>query len=114
MRLAIPTVPTEELSSALLTHFDHIGAHLCLTPSPPPPFPVQPYLSRYPPYQRESIFVVALLALSPSVPAGPGPVELLNAFRAPFYVHLPHSVAMLVVRLPLTLRVHLAVSAVRG
>ena len=67
-------------------------------PLPLPPFPVQPYLSRYPTYQREIVFVVAPLALSPSVPPGPGPVDLLNAVRAPFHVHPPHSVAMLVVR----------------
>ena len=42
--------------------------------------------------------MVALLALSPSVPPGPGPVDLLNAVRAPFRVHPPHYVAMLVVR----------------
>ena len=99
MRLVIPTGPTEELSSALLTHFDHIGAHLCLTPSPPPPFPVQTYLSQYPPNQRKSIFVVIPLALSLSVPPGLGPVNLLTALKAPFHVHPPHSYAMLVVHL---------------
>ena len=65
---------------------------------PPPPFSVQTYLSRYPPYQQEIIFVVAPLALSQLVPPGPGPVDLLNAIRAPFHVHPPHSVALLVVR----------------
>ena len=64
---------------------------------PPPPFPVQLYVSRYPPYQRESIFVVAPLALSPSVPPGLVPVDLLNAARAPFHVHHPCSCALLVV-----------------
>ena len=53
---------------------------------------------KYPHNKRESIFVVAPLALSPSVSPGPVPVDLLNAVRAPFHVHLPHSVAMLVVR----------------
>ena len=43
--------------------------------------------------------MVALLDLSPSVPPGPGPVDLLNAVRDPFCVHPPHFVAMLVVRL---------------
>ena len=43
--------------------------------------------------------MVAPLALSPSVPPGPGPVNLLNAGRALFHVHPPHSVAMLMVRL---------------
>ena len=71
-----------------------------LCPLPPPPlFPVQPYLSRYPPNQRESIFVVVLLALSPSVPPDLGPVDLLTAVRAPFHVHPPHSYAILVVHL---------------
>ena len=43
--------------------------------------------------------MVALLALSPSVPPGPGRVDLLNAVRAPFHFHPPHSVAMIVVLL---------------
>ena len=68
-----------------------------LPPPPPPPFPLQPYLSRYPPNQRESIFVVVPLALSPLVPPGLGPVDLLTAVRALFHVHPPHSYAMLVV-----------------
>ena len=42
--------------------------------------------------------MVAPLALSPSVLPGPGPVDLLKAVRAPFHVHPPHSVAMIVVR----------------
>ena len=37
--------------------------------------------------------MVAPLALSPSVSPGPRPVNLLNAIRAPFHVHPPHSVA---------------------
>ena len=41
--------------------------------------------------------MVALLALSPSVLPGLRPVVLLNAVRAPFHVHPPHSYAMLVV-----------------
>ena len=61
------------------------------------PFLVQPYLSRYPPYQRESIFVVVPLALSPPVPPGLGPVDLLIAVRAPFHIPPPPSCAMLVV-----------------
>ena len=35
-----------------------------LSSAPPPPFLVKPYVSRYPPDQREGIFVVVLLALS--------------------------------------------------
>ena len=71
-----------------------------LPPPPPhPPFLVQMYLSRYPPDQQESILVVAPLALSPLAPPGLGPVDLLNAVRAPFHVHPPHSYAMLVIRL---------------
>ena len=89
----------KEVSLALLTPLNRLGARLCLPPHPPSPFPVQPYLSRYPPYPRESIFVIAPLALSPSVPPGPGPVDLLNAVRAPFRVHPPYSGAMFVVRL---------------
>ena len=64
---------------------------------PPPPFLVQPYFSGYPPNQRESIFVVVPLALSLSVPPGLGPVNLLNAVRAPFHIPPPPSFAMLVV-----------------
>ena len=40
MRLAIPTGSTE-VSSALLTPLDHLGARLCLPP--PPPLPLSPY-----------------------------------------------------------------------
>ena len=87
---------TGRVSSALLKPLDYLGARLCLPP-PPPPFPVKPYLSRYPPDQQESIFVVAPLALSPSVPPGLRPVDLLNAVRAPFHVYPPHYYAMLVV-----------------
>ena len=65
-----------------------------LPPHPPPPFPVQPYLSRYPPDQRESSFVVVPLALSSSVPPGLGPVNLLNAVRDPFHIPPPPSYAM--------------------
>ena len=53
--------------------------------------------------------MVAPLALSPSVLPVPGPVDPLYAVRAPFHFHPPHSVAMLVVRSPLTLRGDLAV-----
>ena len=42
--------------------------------------------------------MVAPLALSPSVPPGLVPVNLLNVVRAPFHVHPPHSYAMLVVQ----------------
>ena len=45
------------------------------------------------------IFVIAPLALSPLVPPGPGPVDLINAVRAPFHVHPSYSVAMFVVQL---------------
>ena len=62
------------------------GAVSSALPPHPSTFPVQPYLSRCPPYQRESIFVVVPLALSPSVPPGLGPVDLLIAFRAPFRI----------------------------
>ena len=62
------------------------GARLSSAPPPSFTFPVQPYLSQYPPYKRESIFVVVPLALSPSVPPGLGPVDLLIAFRAPFRI----------------------------
>ena len=75
---------------------------------PPPPFPVQLYLSQYPPDQRDSIFVVVPLNLSPSVPPGLGPVDLLTAVRAPFHVHPLHSYAMLVVHLHLSLNRHIA------
>ena len=47
--------------------------------------------------ERESILVVAPLALSPSVPPGLGPVDHLNSVRAPFHVHPPHFYTMLVV-----------------
>ena len=80
-----------------------------LPPSPPPPFPVQPYLSRYPPDQRESIFVVILLALSPSVPPGLGPIDLLSAVRALFHVQPPRSYVILVFHLYLALNRHIAV-----
>ena len=53
--------------------------------------------------------MVAPLALSPSVPPGLAPVDLLNAVRAPFHVHPPHSYAMLVVHPHLVLRGLLAV-----
>ena len=78
------------------------------SPPPPPPFTVQTYLSRYPPDQRESIFVVVSLALSPSVPPGLGPFDLLTAARPPFHVHSPHSYAMLVVHSHLALNRHIA------
>ena len=97
MRLAIPSGSTE-VSPAILTPLDHLCARLYLPLPLPLPFPVQPYLYRYHPYQRESIFVVTPIALSTSVPPGPGPVDLLNDIRAPFHVHPSHSVVMLVVR----------------
>ena len=75
---------------------------------PPPPFLVQPYLSRYPPDQRESIFVVVPLALSPLVPPGLGLVNLLSAVRGPFHVIPPCSYAMLVVHSHLALNRHIA------
>ena len=72
-------------------------------------------MSQYPPDQRDSIFVVVTLALSPSVPPGLGPIDLLTAVRAPFHVHPPCSYAMLVVHLHLALNRHIAVIiAVRG
>ena len=67
-----------------------------LPPPPLPLFPVQPYLSRDPPDQRESSFVVFPLALSPLVPPGLGVVDLLNAVRAPVHIPPPPSYAMLV------------------
>ena len=45
--------------------------------------------------------MVALRALTPSVPPGPGPFGLLNAARAPFRVHPPspfHGHARILVR----------------
>ena len=53
--------------------------------------------------------MIAPLALSLSVPPGPGPVNLLNAVRAPFHVHPPYSVAMFVVRSYPNPSVHFAV-----
>ena len=50
------------------------GARLSSAPPPPFTFPAQPYLSRYPPDQREGIFVVLPLALCPSDPPGLGPI----------------------------------------
>ena len=79
---------------------------LCL---PRPPFLVQPYLSRYPPDQWESIFVVVPLALSLSVPPGLGPVDFLTAVLDPFHVHPPPSYAMLVGHSLLSLNRHIAV-----
>ena len=76
---------------------------------PPPPFLLQPYLSQYPPDQRESIFVVVPLALSPSVPPGLGPVDLLPAVMAPFHFHPPPSYAMLVGHSRLALNRHIVV-----
>ena len=64
---------------------------------------------KYPPYQRESIFVVAPLALYPSVPPSLVPVNLLNSVRTPFHVHPPHSYAMLVVHSHLALNWNIAV-----
>ena len=74
-----------------------------------PPFLVQPYLSRYPPDQQESIFVVVPLALSLLVPPGLGTFDLLTAVMAPFHFHPPPSYAMLVGRLLLALNRQLAV-----
>ena len=73
------------------------------------PFLVQPYLSRYPPDQRESIFVVVPLALSPSFPPGLGTVDLLTAVMDPLHVHPPPSYAILVVHSRLSLNRHIAV-----
>ena len=67
------------------------------------------YLSRYPPDQRESIFVVFLLALSPLVPPGLGPSDLLTAVMDPVHFHPPPSYAMLMGRSPLALNRHTAV-----
>ena len=53
--------------------------------------------------------MVALRALTPTVPPGPGPVDLLNAARDPFRVHPPHSMAMFVSWSGRTLIGHLAV-----
>ena len=59
--------------------------------------------SRYPPDQRESIFMVFLLALSPSVPPGLGPSDLLTPVLDPFHFHPPPSYAILVGRSHLAL-----------
>ena len=53
--------------------------------------------------------MVVPLALSPSVPPGLGPVDLLTAVMAPFHVHPPPSYAMLVVHSRLALNRHIAV-----
>ena len=98
---------TRTLDSGLFFRTSYVGPiDGCVPPSlspPPPPFLVQPYLSRYPPDQRESIFVVVPLTLSPSVPPGIGPVELLTAVMAPFHFHPTPSYAMLVGRSRLAL-----------
>ena len=52
--------------------------------------------------------MVVLIALSPLVPLGLGPVDLLTAVRATFHVHAPHSYAMLLVRSHLALNQHIA------
>ena len=49
------------------------------------------------------------LALSSSVPPGLGPVDLLTAVMAPFYVHPPPSYALLVGHSRLALNRHIAV-----
>ena len=59
------------------------GACLSSAPPPPFPFPVQPYLSRYPPYQQESIFVVVPLALSPSISPWPRNRQPPNRCQGP-------------------------------
>ena len=46
-----------------LPHRSFLGARLSLTP-PPPPFPVQPYVSHHPPYERESSVVCVLASTS--------------------------------------------------
>ena len=53
--------------------------------------------------------MVIPLALSPSVPPGLGPVNLLTAVMAPFPVHPPPSYAMLVGHSRLALIWHIAV-----
>ena len=79
-------VPADERSIALSISAVPVSR---LPPPSPPPFLVQPYLSRYPPDQRESIFVVVPLALSPLVPPGLGPFALLTAVVVPFHFHPP-------------------------
>ena len=49
------------------------------------------------------------LALSPSVPPGLGPSDLLTAVMDPFHFHPPPSYAMLVGRSHLALKRHTAV-----
>ena len=53
--------------------------------------------------------MVVPLALSPSVPPGLGPFDLLTAVTAPFHFHLPPSYALLVGRPLLALHRHIAV-----
>ena len=53
--------------------------------------------------------MVVLLALSPSVPPGLGPFDLLTAVTDPFHFHPPPSYAMLVGRFDLALNQHIAV-----
>ena len=88
---------------------DSCGARLSSSPPPPPPFLLQQYFSQYPPDQRESIFVVIPLALSPLVTPGLGPVNILTAVMAPFLVHPPPSYAILVGHSRLALNRHIVV-----
>ena len=53
--------------------------------------------------------MVVPLALSPSVPPGLGPSNLLTAVMDPFHFHPPPSYAMLVVRAQVALNWHIAV-----
>ena len=74
--------------------FSSLSAH----PPPPSPFPRAIVLVPIPSLPTGDYFRCRPLALSPSVPPGPGPVDLLNAVRAPFHVHPTRSVAIFVVR----------------
>ena len=76
-----------------LPHHSFLGARLSLNPPPtPPPFPVKPYVSHHPPYERESIFVGFLASASrwprPSCWI-PTPVSVL-VLPLPSLLHGPH------------------------
>ena len=79
-----------------------------LLPPPLSPFTRTTVLVPIPSRPTGEYFVVVPLALSPLVPPGLGPVDLLTAVRAPFHVHPPHSYAMLVVHSHLALNWHIA------
>ena len=76
---------------------EYLGACLCVPP-PPSPFPRTPVLVPIPSLPMGEYFCGCPARSLPVGSPGPGPVDLLNSVRAPFHVHPPHSVAMLLVR----------------